>query len=428
MPVKSVYDRSRLSRLLLDQFGVVSRSQALECGLSRGRVDHLTQPDGRWQRILPGVYAATTGTVTVDQRAMAALLYAGLGSLITGAAAVRRHNLRCAGLNEVDVLVPVGMRRQSTEFVRIIHTSRMPRSCCSTDGIRFALLDRAVADAARGMTRLSDVRAVVAEAIQRGRCDLASLITELNEGSTAGSRFYRVALAEISEGIRSAAEADMKHAEEARAKPLAFSALADLADGMWRADLDFSAFRAMAEIAESPSWWRGFFHLIMGETLMKRGFARSALNHLSWCVTVRLDGSLEQDSALGAAFLDQAREDMSIAQRVIAQGGGTISAVVELRPRRSDIRCDICGSRYSAAGWACALCGTLHAAGVNHCAMCGHDVISMRKLWFCPVCRTSFKNVHGQRIQSMLLSRRPGERFSVLWPYAKPVQNPFAGA
>lgn len=211
MPVKSVYDRSRLSDLLLDQFGVVSRSQALDCGLSRGRVDHLTQPDGRWQRILPGVYAATTGTVTVDQRAMAALLYAGPGSLITGAAAVRRHNLRCAGLNEVDVLVPVGMRRQSTEFVRIIHTSRMPRSRCSTDGIRFALLDRAVADAARGMTRLSDVRAVVAEAIQRGRCDLASLITELNEGPTAGSRFYRVALAEISEGIRSAAEADMKH-------------------------------------------------------------------------------------------------------------------------------------------------------------------------------------------------------------------------
>lgn len=211
MPLKSVYDRSRLSHLLLDQFGVVSRSQALDCGLSRGRVDHLTQPDGRWQRILPGVYAATTGTVTVDQRAMAALLYAGPGSLITGAAAVRRHNLRCAGLNEVDVLVPVGMRRQSTEFVRIIHTSRMPRRCCSTDGIRFALLDRAVADAARGMTRLSDVRAVVAEAIQRGRCDLAPLITELNEGPTSGSRFYRVALAEISEGIRSAAEGDMKH-------------------------------------------------------------------------------------------------------------------------------------------------------------------------------------------------------------------------
>lgn len=210
MPTKSVYDRKRLSHLLLDQFGVIGRSQALDCGLSRGKIDHLVQPDGRWQRILSGVYAATTGAVTVDQRAMAALLYAGQRSVITGAAAVRRHNLRCAGLNEIEVLVPVGVRRQSAEFVRIIHTSQMPEKWCSMDEIRFASLDRAVADAARGMTRLSDVRAVVAEAIQRGRCDLASLITELNEGPAAGSRFYRTALAEISEGIRSAAEADMK--------------------------------------------------------------------------------------------------------------------------------------------------------------------------------------------------------------------------
>lgn len=210
MPTKSVYDRGRLSDLLLDQFGVVSRSQALDCGLSRGRIDHLTQPGGRWQRIVPGVYAGTTGTITPDQRAMAALLYAGPRSLITGAAAVRRHNLRCAGLNEIDVLVPLGVRRQSAEFVRIIHTSRMPEKCFATGQIRFAVLDRAVADAARDMTRLSDVRAVVAEAIQRGRCTLTSLITELNEGPAAGSRFYRAALAEISEGVRSAAEADLK--------------------------------------------------------------------------------------------------------------------------------------------------------------------------------------------------------------------------
>ncbi|HLH82583.1 MAG TPA: hypothetical protein VKV38_04920 [Trebonia sp.] len=196
--------------MLLGQFGVVSRSQALDCGLSRSSVDYLAGPGGRWRRILPGVYAATTGVVTPDQRAMAALLYAGPESVITGAAAVRRHNLRCAGLNEVDVLVPADVRRQSRGFVRIIHTSRMPEKFYSTDQIRFAALPRAVADAARGMTRLSDVRAVVAEAVQRGRCDLASLARELNEGPSAGSRFYRAALGEISAGIRSAAEADLK--------------------------------------------------------------------------------------------------------------------------------------------------------------------------------------------------------------------------
>jgi hypothetical protein len=210
MPRKSVYDRDLLQRVSGDQFGVLGRSQALEIGMSPGAIDRLVQPGGRWQKIVPGVYATTTGAVNPDQRAMAALLHTGPHSVVTGAAAVRRHRLRCAGLNEVEVLVPFGTRVQSVGFVRVVHTTRMPESIYATSGIRFAPLERAVADAARGMTRLSDVRAVVAEAKQRGNCDLAALTRELREGPSAGSRFLRIALAEVTAGIRSAAEADLK--------------------------------------------------------------------------------------------------------------------------------------------------------------------------------------------------------------------------
>jgi hypothetical protein len=210
MPVKPVYDRARLQRVLVEQFGVVSRAQALACGVSRGRLDHLVRPGGRWQRILPGVYVTTNGALTPDQRAMAALLHAGPKSMLTGAVAVRRHRVRCAGLNEVDVLVPAEVRVRSAGFVRVMRTGRMPEKFFRTRQIRFALLDRAVADAARSMTRFGDVRAVVAEAILHGRCDLASLISELDEGPIAGSRFYRAALREAGAGIRSAAEGDFK--------------------------------------------------------------------------------------------------------------------------------------------------------------------------------------------------------------------------
>jgi hypothetical protein len=210
MGIKSVYDRERVDRLVREQFGVIGRSQALDCGLSRSAIDHRAGQDGRWRRLLPGIYATTTGDVTPDQRAMAALLHAGADSVITGATAVRRHRLRCSGLNEVDVLVPADVRRQSTGFVRVIHTSRMPEQHYSTGQIRFAPLPRAVADATRGMTRLSDARAVLAEAVQHGRCSLEALITELNKGPVAGSRFYRIALGEIGDGIRSAAEADLR--------------------------------------------------------------------------------------------------------------------------------------------------------------------------------------------------------------------------
>jgi len=200
--------------------------------MGRGVISRLTQPGGRWQKIIPGVYATTTGTVDPDQRAMAALLHAGPRSVITGAAAVRRHRLRCPGLNEIDVLVPVAVRVQSTQFVRVIHTSRMPGEIYRTGQIRFAPLDRAVADAARGMTRLGEVRAVVAEVIQQGRCDLPSLARELREGPSAGSGLYRKALAEVAAGIRSAAEGNLKDLiEESGMEQPVYNATLYAADG-----------------------------------------------------------------------------------------------------------------------------------------------------------------------------------------------------
>jgi hypothetical protein len=60
------------------------------------------------------------------------------------------------------------------------------------------------------MTRFSDVQAVVCAALQRRRCALPLLIEELNEGPSAGSRSLRRALAEVSDGVRSTAEADLK--------------------------------------------------------------------------------------------------------------------------------------------------------------------------------------------------------------------------
>jgi hypothetical protein len=76
--------------------------------------------------MLPGVYLTMTGTPTVEQRDMAALLYAGSHSVITGAVAVRRHHLSCAGPDLIDVLIPADVRRRSTGFVRIQRTTRMP--------------------------------------------------------------------------------------------------------------------------------------------------------------------------------------------------------------------------------------------------------------------------------------------------------------
>ena len=98
---------------------------------------------------------------------------------------------------------------RSAGYVRVVRTGRMPDTCWRSRRIRYVPLARAVADAARPMTSLGDVRALVAEAMQNGQCDIAALVAELNGGPVAGSRLYRAALRECLADSRSAAEGDL---------------------------------------------------------------------------------------------------------------------------------------------------------------------------------------------------------------------------
>jgi hypothetical protein len=210
MPKQSVFDMKRLRRVLQEQRQVVTREQALRCGMPPTTLARQVAPGGRWQRLLPGVYLAVTGTVTQDQREIAALLYAGPQSLITGPAAVRRHRLHSAGPDVVDVLIPWACRRQSTGFVRVHRTRRMPEWVYVTGPIRFAKPARAVADAARTLARFDDVRGIVCDAVQRRACTAGELAEELQAGPAKGATLFREALAEIGDGVRSVAEADAR--------------------------------------------------------------------------------------------------------------------------------------------------------------------------------------------------------------------------
>ena len=210
MPKRSTFDKERLGHVLQAQYQVITRRQALLCGVPHSTLGRYRATGGPWQRLLPGVYLAVTGTPTQDQREMAALLYAGPRSLLTGAAAMRRHHLRPAGPDVVDVLIPWRRKRQSTGFVRVHRPTRMPVRLYVTGKIRFAKAPRAVADAARSLTRFDDVRHVVCEAVQRRACTVAELTEELEAGPMPGSALFREALAEVGDGVRSVAEADFR--------------------------------------------------------------------------------------------------------------------------------------------------------------------------------------------------------------------------
>ena len=203
-------DRDALDGLLVQQLDVIARHQALAVGASENALRHRLRPGGSWCHLLPGVYLAATGAPTTLQQEMAALLYAGPGSVITGPAALRRHHIRTELTDLVDVLVPATRQRRDAAFVRLRRTTRMPGRTWEVGPVRYVPPSRAVADAVRGLPSLRDVRAVVADAVQRGSCAVKDLLAELAEGPKAGSTLFREALADVADGIRSAAEGDLR--------------------------------------------------------------------------------------------------------------------------------------------------------------------------------------------------------------------------
>jgi hypothetical protein len=149
---------------------------------------------------------------------MAALLYAGPGSVLTGAAALRRHDLSAALRRQdldgaadgrVDVLVPAATQRRDAGFARLHRTTRLPQAVCLDGVIKFAFAPRAVADLVRELS-LPQARQVVAEAVHRRRCTISMLAAELAAGPVRDSARLRRVLAEVADGVRSTAEADLR--------------------------------------------------------------------------------------------------------------------------------------------------------------------------------------------------------------------------
>jgi hypothetical protein len=241
VPRRSEFDEAALSNLVKRQEQVISRSQALACGMTVAVFRRRIKPGGPWQRLLPGVYLTVTGTATRDQRETAALLYAGDRSVITGLAALRRIGIRVPDRDQVAVLVPSGRHVRSTSYVAIWQTIRLPELVMFRGAIQFTQPDRAAADAARELATLDDIRAVVADAVQQHWCRVEGLEAELRLGPRRGSSALRQVLAEVADGVRSVPEADLRRLLKSAGMPL------PLFNAKVYAGRDF--------IARPDAWW-----------------------------------------------------------------------------------------------------------------------------------------------------------------------------
>jgi hypothetical protein len=155
----------RSGPILREQHSVIDYHQASGCNMSEKAVRYRTRPGEPWQMVLPGVYVTHSGLLSTSQRAMAAWRYAGSAIAITGQAAVVRYGIPAKPTEFVDVLVPLTCRRKDAGFARLHRTSVMPEI--------------------------------------GSRAGLAV-------GPVRGSARLRQALAEVADGVRSAAEGDLR--------------------------------------------------------------------------------------------------------------------------------------------------------------------------------------------------------------------------
>lgn len=198
-----------LTALIKKQDGVVSRRQALAAGLSSNALRHRLRPGGPWSVWLPGVYLSETGTPTPSQREIAALLYGGPYSVLTGPAALRHYRLPAPDSAVVDILIPAKSKRQSIRYVKVHRTTQMPQMVYGPPHRVCAPPARAVADAVRGLTDLRAARALLAGVVQERGCALWQLKQELDAGPVQHSALLRSVLAEVTDGVRSAPEAEL---------------------------------------------------------------------------------------------------------------------------------------------------------------------------------------------------------------------------
>jgi hypothetical protein len=246
MPV----DDGALIWLLHSQRGVLTRAQALACGITANSIEHRIRRSGPWQRLLPGVYLTVTGQPAWEQFETAALLFAGPNSMITGPAALANYGISRPKVRRVDVLIPLERDRTSPGFVAIHRTRRMPTTATVDLALQFAPAERAVADTVRGLgvpaglAGLTEARAVVASAVQRRQCTVEQLTAELRAGPIRGSARLRSVLAEVIAGIRSAPEGDLRDLIRASGLPQPLFNAALLLDGKF--------------LARPDAWWPEF--------------------------------------------------------------------------------------------------------------------------------------------------------------------------
>jgi hypothetical protein len=201
-------ETSGLGALLEQQQGLASRTQLLNCGLTRDAVRWRLERS--WQAVHPGVVATFTGSLDPLQRLIAAQLYAGPHACLSSWTAAAWYGVEAARETSIiRLMVPAHLSSRSSGSVQVIRTTRPDLDVRERGALRIASRARAVVDAARQVKGERRAAAIVLEAVQRRIVVPEALRHELECGPRHSSGQVRRALDAAEAGAWSVPEAEL---------------------------------------------------------------------------------------------------------------------------------------------------------------------------------------------------------------------------
>lgn len=182
--------------LAAEQYGVVSRRQLLDLGVSSTKVERWTA--GR--RLLPlhrGVYAVGHDRLTLNGRWLAAVLAVGPGGVLSHREAAALHELRPSSRSTVDVTVAARRRVPGVQVHRVERLDPADRTVVA--GIPTTTVARTLVDLADVVPPRA-LRKALEEAERSHRLDaraIEAVLARTRGRNGAGCRRIRAALAEL---------------------------------------------------------------------------------------------------------------------------------------------------------------------------------------------------------------------------------------
>jgi len=241
----------RVEQLLRHHDDVATVAELVAVGVSRQVVANRVRV-GRWQRPLPRVVVTHSGPLSDDQRRRAALKYGGPTALLSHETAGVLLGLRVVE-DKVHVSVRHGVRKPSMDFV-VVHQSRAELSRRLVAGLPCTTVARTVVDIGCTMRSLNDVRALVADSVQRHLTTVAALERAVAQAARRRPALLYQAVEEVAAGSRSAGEAEFLRLIRAAQLPMPqLNAPITVSGRRFRVDALWSDHKVVVEI-DGRAW------------------------------------------------------------------------------------------------------------------------------------------------------------------------------